>query len=65
MNSTIDNMEQVVYEAHKVKGWRWVHEQPLWVTWSLETFGVFSLSLVSIIIDCSISDPYRRTTTTI
>lgn len=38
MNSVIDNMEQVLYEAHKAKGWQWVHEHPLWVTWSLETF---------------------------
>jgi len=38
MNSAIDNMEQVLYEAYKAKGWRWVHEHPLWLTWSLETF---------------------------
>ena len=41
MNSAIDNMEQVLYEAHKAKGWQWAHEHPLWVTWSLETFGMF------------------------
>jgi hypothetical protein len=40
MNSAIDNMEQVLYEAHKAKGWQWVHEHPLWVTWSIETFGM-------------------------
>ena len=40
MNNIIDNMEQVLYEAHKVKGWQWVHEHPLWITWSLETFGM-------------------------
>lgn len=40
MNNAIDNMEQVLYEAHKVKGWQWVHEHPLWVTWSLEMFGM-------------------------
>ena len=39
MNSAIDNMEQVLFEAHKAKGCQWVHEHPLWVTWSLETFG--------------------------
>jgi hypothetical protein len=38
MNNSVDNMEQVLYEAHKVKGWQWVHEHPLWVTWSLEMF---------------------------
>ena len=40
MNNIIDNMEQVLYEAHKVKGWQWVLEHPLWVTWSLEMFGM-------------------------
>jgi hypothetical protein len=40
MNNAVDNMEQVLYEAHKVKGWQWVHEHPLWVTWSLEMFGM-------------------------
>lgn len=39
MNTVIDNMEGVLIEAHKVKGWQWVHEEPLWVTWSLEKFG--------------------------
>jgi hypothetical protein len=43
MNNTIENMEQVLYEAHKVKGWTWVHEHPLWVTWSLEMFGMLRL----------------------
>ena len=43
MNNAIDNMEQVLYEAHKVKGWQWVHEHPLWLTWSLETFGMLRL----------------------
>ena len=43
MNNAVDNMEQVLYEAHKVKGWQWVHEHPLWVTWSLEMFGMLLL----------------------
>ena len=45
MNSVIDNMEAILIEAHKVKGWRFVHEQPLWVTWTLEKFGTISLSV--------------------
>ena len=43
MNSIIDNMEAVLVEAHKVKGWRFVHEHPLWVTWTLEKFGTVNI----------------------
>ena len=39
MNKIIDSLETVLIDAHKVKGWRWVHEEPLWMTWSLENFG--------------------------
>ncbi|TFK42752.1 hypothetical protein BDQ12DRAFT_732366 [Crucibulum laeve] len=38
INVTIDNLEAVLVEAHKIKGWKWVYEEPLWVTWSLEKF---------------------------
>ncbi|KAJ7093200.1 hypothetical protein C8R44DRAFT_401319 [Mycena epipterygia] len=38
MNSVIDSMEALLVEAHKTKGWHWVSEEPLWVTWSLEKF---------------------------
>ncbi|KAJ7445743.1 hypothetical protein B0H11DRAFT_1746419 [Mycena galericulata] len=38
MNAVIDGMEALLVEAHKVKGWHWVSEEPLWVTWSLEKF---------------------------
>ncbi|KAF8078125.1 hypothetical protein FPV67DRAFT_1557527 [Lyophyllum atratum] len=51
MNAAIENMETVVFEAHKIKGWQWVHEEPLWVTWSLERF-VSSVSSVLV--------PYHR-----
>ncbi|KAG2020499.1 hypothetical protein CC2G_005832 [Coprinopsis cinerea AmutBmut pab1-1] len=39
MNTVIDNLEAVVVEAHKVKGYQWVRDEPLWVSWSLEKFG--------------------------
>jgi len=39
MNIVIDNMESLLYEAHKTKGWKWVQEEPLWVTWPMEKFG--------------------------
>ncbi|KDR81446.1 hypothetical protein GALMADRAFT_89384 [Galerina marginata CBS 339.88] len=38
LNNVIENLELVLIDAHKVKGWKWVHEEPLWVTWSLEAF---------------------------
>ncbi|OCH87420.1 hypothetical protein OBBRIDRAFT_157517 [Obba rivulosa] len=50
MASIVDNMEALLYDAHKVKGWNFVQE-PLWVTWSLEKFVS---SIPGILI------PYRR-----
>jgi len=40
MNALVDNMESVLFEAHKSKGWQWVEQEPLWVTWSLRKFVV-------------------------
>ena len=42
MNSLIENLEGVLVEAHKTKGWQFAIE-PLWVTWSLEKFGVLGV----------------------
>ena len=47
MTAVVDNLESVVYEAHKTKGWKWVQEEPLWCTWTLERFGMF----------CSVNGP--------
>jgi len=33
----IDNMDTLLFEAHKTKGWKWVQE-PLWITWPMENF---------------------------
>ncbi|KAJ6618334.1 hypothetical protein B0H10DRAFT_1795611 [Mycena sp. CBHHK59/15] len=38
MNAVVDGLEALLAEAHRTKGWRWVSEEPLWVTWSLEKF---------------------------
>ncbi|TDL27267.1 hypothetical protein BD410DRAFT_714239 [Rickenella mellea] len=38
MNALIEGLEESFYEAHKTKGWAWVHSEPLWCTWSFETF---------------------------
>jgi hypothetical protein len=40
MSNVMDSLESVLVDAHKVKGWQWVHEEPLWVTWPLEAFGM-------------------------
>lgn len=39
LNTIVENMEALLFEAHKTKGWQWVHEEPMWVTWPLEKFG--------------------------
>ena len=39
MNTVVDNMESLLIEAQKTKGWKWVDEEPMWLTWSLEKFG--------------------------
>ncbi|KIJ44204.1 hypothetical protein M422DRAFT_60062 [Sphaerobolus stellatus SS14] len=39
MVNLVDGMEAMVFEAHKTKGWKWVHEEPLWCTWTLEKFA--------------------------
>ncbi|KAF8350860.1 hypothetical protein F5887DRAFT_876109 [Amanita rubescens] len=51
MNTVIDNMEALLIEAQKTKGWKWVDEEPMWLTWSLEKF-VTELA--------SILPPYHR-----
>ena len=38
MTKIIRNLENLLHEVHKTKGWKFV-EEPLWVTWSLEKFG--------------------------
>lgn len=43
MSNIITSMESVLIEAHNIKGWKWVVEEPLWVTWSLEKFGKYPL----------------------
>jgi len=39
MNAAVDGLEAVLVEAYKQKGWKWVSEEPLWVTWPLAKFG--------------------------
>jgi len=38
MNTLIESMEDLLAEAYRAKGWKWVSEEPLWLTWTLETF---------------------------
>ena len=43
MNSLVESLEALLYDAHRTKGWHFVQE-PLWVTWSLEKFGSYHTS---------------------
>ncbi|KZV64462.1 hypothetical protein PENSPDRAFT_757232 [Peniophora sp. CONT] len=38
MNSIADNLEALLADAHKTKGWGWVSQEALWTTWTLEKF---------------------------
>ncbi|KAI0080614.1 hypothetical protein K474DRAFT_1657767 [Panus rudis PR-1116 ss-1] len=38
LNTLVDNLEGLLHETSKTKGWEAVQE-PLWVTWSLEKFA--------------------------
>lgn len=40
MAHLIESLETLLYDACKLKGWKWVHEEPLWSTWTLEKFGM-------------------------
>jgi len=51
MSTIIDNLESLLSDAHKVRGWQWVAEEPLWTTWSLEKFVSSAAQLLI---------PYRR-----
>jgi hypothetical protein len=70
INAVIDNMESLLFEAHKTKGWKWVQEEPMWATWPMEKFGrlqcLSDASRTNDIIVTSVSDilvPYRRSLT--
>lgn len=39
MNSIVDNMEALLADAHKAKGWHWVSLEPMWTSWPMEKFG--------------------------
>jgi hypothetical protein len=47
MNVIVDNMEALLTEAHKAKGWQWVQQVPMWTTWPMEKFGQSTLFLPS------------------
>jgi len=38
MNTIMDNIEDIFFEACKMKGFAWAHEEPMWCTWPLEKF---------------------------
>ncbi|KAF8184926.1 hypothetical protein K438DRAFT_1061921 [Mycena galopus ATCC 62051] len=40
-------LDVLLIEAHQAKGGTWVSEEPLWVTWPLEKFGMLRASLLT------------------
>lgn len=54
MSTVLDNMEALMFEAERLKGFQWCHEEPLWVSWPIEKF-VLSLS--------ELTTPYYRSLT--
>lgn len=39
MNNIMTSLEELVTEAHKLKGWTWIESESMWCTWTLEMFG--------------------------
>jgi len=39
MHREVENFENLLIEAHRMKGAKWAQEEPLWCTWTLEKFG--------------------------
>jgi len=39
MSTVLDNMDALMFEAEKLKGFQWCHEEPLWTSWPIEKFG--------------------------
>jgi len=42
-------MELVLFEVHRIKGWQWVEEEPLWTSWSLHRFGMGGTSCAIVV----------------
>ncbi|KAF8894398.1 hypothetical protein BD779DRAFT_1500843 [Infundibulicybe gibba] len=51
IGTVVDNLDALLADAHRVKGWKYCQDEPLWVTWPLEKF-VNEISVVLI--------PYHR-----
>lgn len=46
MSTGLDNMELLINEAHRTKGWNWVASEPLWCTWPMDKFYRALLELI-------------------
>ncbi|KAH9079190.1 hypothetical protein EDB83DRAFT_2503690 [Lactarius deliciosus] len=51
MSSIIDDMEALLADAHRTKGWLWVCSEPMWTTWPMEKFVTTASDILW---------PYRR-----
>lgn len=49
MNSIVDNLEALLADAHRTKGWVWVSEEQLWTTWTLAKFGMITTTISRVI----------------
>ena len=43
MGMLLEQAEKIYFEAYRLQGWEFVLEEPLWLSWTLERFGTFSL----------------------
>jgi hypothetical protein len=48
MSTVLDNTEALMFEAERLKGFQWCHEEPLWVSWPIEKFGRLRSLLASL-----------------
>ncbi|KAG9007118.1 hypothetical protein FRB90_009528 [Tulasnella sp. 427] len=39
MTTLVDSVDALIVDAYKTKGWSWVSEEPLWLTWTFERFA--------------------------
>jgi hypothetical protein len=67
MNTVLDNMDALMFEAEKLKGFQWCHEEPLWTSWPIEKFGrqTFTprrqlLTRVTVVALSGLTTPYHR-----
>jgi len=46
MSTVVENIEVLINEAHRVKGWSWISSEPMWCSWPMEKFYLSLLVLL-------------------